>query len=236
MHTAVARLGFWSASVACVAAVWFAVAFGLYQPILHAPWHGIAAYAASFRPAPFLAWVVPCFVLAPTYLTTISCLHFMTTDKRRLWSLLSLVFAGGYASVLAPLYYVQMAVVLPGLARGTTAGLELWLFAPPYPNSIPGAFEAVGYGSMSLSFVAAASAFRDGRLEAWARRAFVATGVTGLLVFIDPLIRLPLLVVLADAAINAFALSAALALLAIVFWRSDRDQARATVTRAFGAD
>lgn len=231
MSSAAARLGFWSASVACVAAAWFAVAFGLYQPILHAPWHGIAAYAASFRPAPFLAWVVPCFVLTATYLITITCLHFTTSDKRRLWSLLALVFAGGYASVLAPLYYIQMAVVLPGLARGATDGLELWLFAPPYPNSMPGAFEAVGYGSMSLSFIAAAWVFGAGRLEAWTRRAFLAMGVTGLLVFIDPLIRLPLSVVLADAAINALALPAALALLASIFRHSGRDQARPTVTQ-----
>lgn len=57
------QLGFWSAVSSAISSLWFSITFGLYQPILYAPWPGIQAYANAFEVEPFFAWIIPCFLL-----------------------------------------------------------------------------------------------------------------------------------------------------------------------------
>jgi hypothetical protein len=178
---------------------------------------GMASYAASFQLLPFLAWIVPAFLLAPTIPTMMACLHGWTAREKQIWSMLALVFAGVYAAVLAPLYYIEMTVVPYHLANGTTEGLALWLYEYHYPFNIPGALEAVGYVIVSLSFLFASQVFGRGRLQRWLRWTFVGYGLSGLPVFVDPLFRLPPFILLPDALANALFGILAPVLLAVLF-------------------
>jgi len=186
-----ATIGFWAALLTAVLNVWYFVAFISYQPIFNAPWHGLAAYAASFQPLPFLAWVVPCFFLAPMFLTMMTCLHAWTREEKQTWSLLAVVFAVVYATLLSALYYIQMTVVRQNLVNGTTEGLSLWLFGYQSPYNIPQALEAVGYGFLCISSLFAAQVFEGGKLQQWVRWSFVGTGLSGLVYPISLLFPLP---------------------------------------------
>jgi hypothetical protein len=215
-----ATIGFWAALLTAVLNLWYFLAFVPYIPILSAPWHGLAAYAASFQPLPFLAWIVPCFLLTPVFLTMMTCLHAWTAEEKQTWSLLAVVFAVVYATLLSANYYLQMTVVQHHLVNGTTEGLSLWLYAYDYPYTIPGALEAVGYGFLSISFLCAAQVFGRGKLQQWVRWTFVGTGLTGLVVPIDPLFRLPGVLLSVALVAGGLLLSLAPALLALLFRRS----------------
>lgn len=214
-----AVIGFWSALLVAALNIWFYIAYGLYQSIQLAPWHGLTEYAASFQPLPLLAWVIPCFLLAPIFLIMISCLHIWSGEEKHIWSFLAVVFAVVYSTLMSVNYYIQMTVVQYNLINGKTDGLSLWLYAYPYPRSLPGAFEGVAYGFMCVSFLFAAQIFVEEKLHRWVHWMFVGTGITGLVVFIDPLFRLPIPFLMVDGIAGGIFLTLAPVLLAVVFRR-----------------
>jgi hypothetical protein len=213
------RIGMWSAVGVAVFNVWFWVGFILYEPVLQAPWRGMNAYVATFVLSRYLAWVVPAFLIAPAFLTMIACIHAWANQDKRTWSLLALVFALPGATLMAALYYIQMTLVPNDLVHGVTDGLRLWIYAPPYPFTFPGALEGVGYGFEAVAFLLAAQVF-EGSQQGWLRWTLRATGLSTLLVFIDPVFRLPVLLVFADGALALIMLSIAPLLLANL-WRRE---------------
>jgi len=54
------------------------------------------AYADNFLAEPFLAWIIPCFLLTLCFLTVMACIHTLTSEEKKLWSLLALVSAIAY--------------------------------------------------------------------------------------------------------------------------------------------
>lgn len=210
------RLGFWTGAFTVILTLWFAIAFGLYQPILHAPWHDIKTYADIFSSGPYLAWVIPCLFLTVSFLTMITCLYTFARDEKKIYGLLSLVFALAYTAILSSTYYIQLVVVDYNLSNHTTEGLSLWLFANTYPHSLPGALEGIGYGFMSLSLISASRIFSGDKLSIWLRWTFMLSGLTGLIVFTDPIFPLPLFATLTIAFTNALFLIVAFTL--ICFW------------------
>jgi hypothetical protein len=220
----VQQIGFWSAILAAITELWFSISFGLYQPILYAPWHGIQAYADNFKVEPFIAWIIPCFLLTIFFLTMMVCLHASTSEEKKIWSLLAVVFAVAYTIIISALYYIQAVVVVHNLVRHSTDGLALWIFAPPYPNSFPGALEGIGYLFMCLSLISASRLFSKDKLSKWISRSFLFSGLTGSLIFSNPLYPLPTIVVLIDVAANAIILFVSLSLTSIWFKRSLNEQ------------
>jgi hypothetical protein len=215
------RLGLWSGVLTTILTLWFAIAFGLYQPILHAPWHGIKNYADNFSSGPFLAWVIPCLFLTVSFVTMIACLYYLIQDEKKIYGLLALVFSIAYTSILSVTYYIQLVVVDYNLSNHSTEGLSLWLFANPYPHSLPGAFEGIGYGFMSLSLISASRIFSGDKLSIWLRWTFLLSGLTGLIVFTDPIFPLPLFAILPIAFANALLLIVTFTL--ICFWFRQAD-------------
>ena len=117
------------------------------------------AYTDAFRVGPFIAWIIPCLFLPFFFLILMVSLHTLTSEENKIWGLLALVFAIAYATLLSACYYIQIVVVEYNLVHHSTEGLRLWLFASPYPHSIPGALEGIGYAFMSLSFIFASRLF-----------------------------------------------------------------------------
>ncbi|MDD2756157.1 MAG: hypothetical protein PHS80_11590 [Methanothrix sp.] len=218
------QIGFWSAILAAIAELWFSISFGLYQPILYTPWHGMQAYADNFKVEPFIAWIIPCFLLTIFFLMMMVCLHASTSEEKKIWSLLAVVFAVAYTIIISTLYYIQAVVVVPNLVRHSTDGLTLWIFAPPYPNSFPGALEGIGYLFMCLSLISASRLFSEDKLSKWISRSFLFSGLTGLIIFTNPLYPLSIIIVLIVAVANAIILFGSLSLVSIWFKRSLNEQ------------
>ncbi len=220
-NQSIAKIGFWSSLLTGILNLWYLVAFILYQPTLHAPWNGIDDYAASFQQLPFLAWVIPCFLLTLAFSTMIITIYISAGEENKIWGLLALVFAAIYTAILSTNYYIQMMVVRHNLIHKMTDGLSLWLYANYYPYSIPGALEGIGYLFMCLSFLCVSRVFSQGILERWIRWLFMAAGISGLLVFTDPLVKLPAVLVLIDLAIAGIVMTAGPLLLAVLFKREN---------------
>lgn len=212
----VQRLGFWSAVLTAIMLIWFSIAFGLYQPILYAPWPGMQTYADTFKVAPFVSWLIPCFLLTFCFLIMMVCIYTLASDEKKIWGLLALIFAIAYAIILSTCYYIQMVVVEYNLVHHSTEGLSLLLFASPYPHSIPGAMEGIGYVFMSLSLIFASKLFSGDRFSKWIKWTLLFSGLTGFVVFTDPLFPLPTIITLIDAIANAIILSTSI--IFICFW------------------
>lgn len=207
---------------AAILNLWFWIAFVLYEPILQAAWRGMSDYQSRFQPAWYLAWTVPAFLVAVAFLAMITCIHAWADDDQRTWTLLALAFAIPGSTLMAALYYIQMTVVPNAMTNGTADAVRLWIYAPPYPFTFPGALEGVGYGFEAAAFLLAAQAFAGDRLSLWVRWLFRACGLSAMVVLVDPVIRLPVPLVLADGGLAMILLSATPALLAVLWWRSRR--------------
>ena len=215
------KIGFWSSLLTAILNLWYLIAFIIYQPILHAPWSGIDSYAESFRQLPLLSWAIPCFLLTLAFLTMIITIYILTEEENRIWSLFALVFAAIYTTILSTNYYIQMTVVRHNLLNKMTDGISIWLYANYYPYTIPGALEGVGYLFMCLSFLCVSKVFRHGKLQRWIHWLFIAAGISGLLVFTDPLIKLPLVIIFIDLGIAGIVMTIGPILLAALFWKNN---------------
>jgi hypothetical protein len=215
-----AMVGVVAAISVAVSMLWFSVGFVLYEPALQAPWRGMSDYQSRFQPTLYLAWTIPAFLFALAFLTMIACIHAWADDDQRTWTLLAVAFAIPGATLMAALYYIQMTVVPNGLVNGTADSLRLWIYAPPYPFTFPGALEGVGYGFEGAALLLAAQAFSGDRLRLWVRWLLRATGLSALVVLVDPVVRLPVALVLADGALALILFTATPIFVAILWWRS----------------
>ena len=178
LNKTVNRIGFWSAILTTVWAIWFIVAFGYYMSSLPSEWPGIEAFAASFEPIPYIAWVIPCLLLALTFPVMMSCIYCYASDNKRIWSLIGLVFAVMYGAVLAANYWVLLTVVRESLLSGYTEGLEWFVIGSPH--SITNTIEGIGYGFMGLAAIFVSQVFGGNRLRIWLQRLFIVNGVAGI--------------------------------------------------------
>jgi hypothetical protein len=197
--------------------LWYLAGFLSYQPILHAPWPGIKLFSETFQQLPFLFWVVPCFILTLTFVMMTASIYMLIEEQQKIWGLLSIIFAVIYSAVLSANYYIQLTVVQHNLRNGMLDGISLWLYANYYPYTIPGALEGVGYLFMCLSFLCVSKVFDSKGLERWIHWGFTAAGISGLVVFIDPLIRLPDAILVICGAVAGIAMTAGPVLLAVHF-------------------
>jgi hypothetical protein len=178
--TGARRLGFVAGIAAAVWSVWFIVAFAPWMAGL-GEWRGIEAYAERFESIPYLAWVIPCLLLAITFPILLAAVHVATPADRRAWSLTGLVFGAIYGGVLTTNYWLLASVVRGALESGATDGLAWFVIGSPH--TITGALEGVGYGFMGLAALFVGFAFAGSRISRWTRWMFVANGVSGLLGF-----------------------------------------------------
>ena len=171
--------GFWAAVLSAVWSVWFIVAFGVWVGELSA-WAGIDAYVAVFDPLGYLAWVVPCFLLALTFPVLMATVYLYLPADRRAPALVSLVFACLYGAVLGAVYFLLGTVVRSAILAGDTVGLGWLVIGSPY--SLLNALEGLGYLLMGLSMVFAGLAWRvPGRWRRATRWLLIVNGVAGIL-------------------------------------------------------
>jgi len=178
LNKMVSSIGFWSAILTTVWTIWFILAFVFYMSSLPSEWPGIEAFAASFEPIPYIAWVIPCLLLALTFPIMMSSIYFYASDDKKLWSLLGLIFAVMYGAILATNYWLLLTVVRESILSGYTEGLEWFVIGSPH--SITNTIEGIGYGFMGLAAIFVTQVFGGNRLGIWLQRLFIVNGVAGI--------------------------------------------------------
>ena len=173
------RIGSWSAMLATIGAVGFAV--GILVNIVVLPgsaWTGdIRAYAASYSSLGMAVTVVPSLLIVPAFVALVASLHGVAQEQQRPILLLALVFAGVYAATVGTNYFLQLIVVRQNLEAGTTEGMAL--LAMPNPHSMFWAFEFMGYFWQGLAAGLVALVMSRGRLQKWIRWLLASVSFSG---------------------------------------------------------
>ena len=230
-----ARLGSRTAILTAVLTAVFA-ALGVTTPARSGPFCGSDCVAypyvdvAQFIPRDYF-WLVPGILLAPTVIVLMACIHATATEPHKIYSRIGLSLAVVYAGVILVDYVLQLAIVVPSLQAGESAGLSLVTQYNPHGVFI--ALEALGYTLMTLAFLFVAAVFQGGRAERAIRLLYVGSFVLTLAAFIGVALLGHTLVgfEVAVLTITYVELITSSALLIRVFRNAGRAAAQRTATR-----
>ena len=168
----VARLGFWSATLATI----FSLTYVVGQLAEWLGWLGSkGGPESSSTPLGIAVLLTPSLFLGSAFVVLLVCIHETTPSDERVWSLASLAFGIAYLALISMNYYVQLTLVGPRLARGDTAGIEGLLFVPF--NSFLYAVDILGYSFMSVATLFAAPIFRGPGLDRAIRLFLLGNGL-----------------------------------------------------------
>jgi hypothetical protein len=188
--------GLWSAALATT----FSIAYDLAQL---AEWTGLLGSQggpdSSSTPLGIVVLLTPSLLLGSSFLVLIISVHQIAPPEKRVWSHAAVAFATIYTTLISTVYFVQLTLVGPRLARGDVKGIEPFLFVPF--DSYLYAVDILGYSFMSLATLFAASVFtgrnrnrnlNNDRLGRQARWFLTANGLLmpfiGLQMYFHPLI------------------------------------------------
>jgi hypothetical protein len=165
-------VGYWSAVLATV----FSLAYVVAQL---AEWLGLMGSQGGPESGSTLTGLIvlltPSFFLGSSFLVLIVSVHQLAPHDRRIWSHVAIVFATAYAVLISTVYFVQLTLVAPRLARGQVEGLEPFLFVPF--DSFLYAVDILGYSFMSMATLFAAQIFVGGGLPRVVRLFLIANGL-----------------------------------------------------------
>lgn len=111
--------------------------------------------------------LTPSLLLGSSFLVLVVSVHQLASQERKIWSHAAVAFATAYTVLISIVYFVQLTLVAPRLARGQSKGIEMFLFVPF--DSFLYAVDILGYSFMSVATLFAAMVFTGAR----ARRAGV---------------------------------------------------------------
>lgn len=155
------RLGFTSAVLCTVFSLTYIVA-QLFE------WAGVLGSAggphATSSPLGIAVLLTPSLLLGSAFLVLMVSVHHIAPGARRVWSHAAVAFATAYAVLTGMVYFAQLTVVGPRLARGDVEGIEMFVFVPF--DSFLYAVDILGYTFMSVATLFAAFALED-RVARW---------------------------------------------------------------------
>ncbi len=148
------KVGFWSAVLATV----FSITYIVGQL---AEWSGLLGSQggpeSASTPLGLAVLLTPSLLLGPSFLVLAVSIHQLALPDRRIWSHAAVVFATVYAVLISIVYFVQLTLVAPRLARGRGEGIEVLLFVPF--DSFLYSVDILGYSFMSVATLFAAMVF-----------------------------------------------------------------------------
>jgi len=118
--------------------------------------------------------LTPSLPLGVSFVVLTVSIHSVAKQSARIWTHVAVAFASMYATLVSIVYYVQLAFVIPRLARGDADDIQLLIFEPF--DSFLYAVDVFGYSLMSLSTLFAAMVFGKQGIERWIRLALIANG------------------------------------------------------------
>lgn len=164
--------GFWSAVLATV----FSLAYIVGQ---FAEWFGwLGSHGgpeSTSTPLGIVVLLIPSLLLGSSFLVLVVSIHQLASADRKVFSHTAVAFATMYCVLISMVYFVQLTLVGPRIARGEVAGIEPFIFVPF--NSFLYAVDILGYSFMSVSTLFAARVFTGGGVERVARVFLTANGL-----------------------------------------------------------
>lgn len=165
-------VGFWSA-VLCTT---FALAYVVSQLAEWLGWLGShGGPESTSTPLGIFVLLTPSLLLGPAFLVLTVSVHQLAPPARRVLSHAAVAFATGYAVLTGLVYFGQLTVVAPRMARGDLAGIEPFVFVPF--DSFLYAVDLLGYSFMSVATLFMARVFTGPGLERNARLFLTANGL-----------------------------------------------------------
>ncbi|MBN2349789.1 MAG: DUF4386 family protein [Bacteroidales bacterium] len=132
------------------------VTFGTVKPPITGPFcpgncidYPFTEIAAQF-PKDYI-WMYLSVVMMLLYVTVITCIHYYSSEEKKIFSHTGLVFSIITATVLIIDYFVQVSVIQPSILKGETEGIAL--LTQYNPHGIFIALEDLGYMLMGISFL-----------------------------------------------------------------------------------
>lgn len=211
MISATQRLGFWSAVLCALFSLAYVVAqLGEWQG-----WLGSSGGPESAStPLGLALLLTPSLLLAPSFLALMIAVHQTVSPPRKVLSHAAIAFATIYAALISIVYYVQLTLVAPRLARHDTSGIEVLIFKPF--DSFFYAVDILGYSFMSLATLFVGLALRGKRTARVAGWCLIANGM--LLPFLA--LQMYFHWMIYAASLWALTFPASAALLALMFHRA----------------
>jgi hypothetical protein len=165
-------MGFWSAVLATV----FSIAYVLAQIAEWLGWLGSRGGPENgSTPLGLVLLLTPSLLLGSAFLLLVVSVHEISSPEKKVLARAAVAFATMYCTLISVVYFVQLTLVAPRMARGEIAGIEPFLFVPF--NSFLYAVDILGYTFMSASTLFAARVFTGGGLERIARVFLTANGL-----------------------------------------------------------
>ena len=165
-------VGLWSAVLATV----FSIMYDIGQI---AEWLGLMGSAggaeSASTPLGLAVLLTPSLFLGSSFLVLVVSIHQLASPDRKIWSHLAVAFATAYAVLISMVYFVQLTLVAPRVARGQIEGIEVFLFVPF--DSFLYAVDILGYSFMSVATLFAAMVFTGKGLERVVRLFLTANGL-----------------------------------------------------------
>ena len=166
------RVGFWSAVLSTI----FSIAYVLGQLAEWFGWLGSRGGPESAStPFGIVVLLTPSIFLGSAFLVLAVSINQLAAPEQRVWSQSTVAFATAYAVLISLVYFVQLTLIAPRLARGDTRGVEPFLFIPF--DSFLYAVDILGYTFMSVATLFAARVFTGNGLERVARWFLTANGL-----------------------------------------------------------
>ena len=165
-------VGFWSAVLATA----FSLMYVVGQVAEWLGWlgsHGGPESAST--PLGLAVLLTPSLFLGSSFLVLVVSIHQLASPDRKIWSHLAVVFATAYTVLISMVYFVQLTLVAPRVARGQIEGIEMFLFVPF--DSFLYAVDILGYSFMSVATLFAAMVFTGKGLERVVRFFLTANGL-----------------------------------------------------------
>ena len=221
----VSRIGFCAAVFATLFSVTYIVA-------QIGEWLGFLGSAggpeSSSTPFGLVVLLTPSLFLGTAFVVLMVSVHYYTSEERKIWSHIGLVFATIYAVLISINYYVQLTFVVPRLLQGdaNSVSLQPFLFVPF--DSFLYSVDILGYSFMSLATLFAAFAFTGTGIHRTVRWFMIANGL--ILPFLALQIYYPPLIWI--AALWAITFPGATISLAVLFRRNSPARAEPGVTPA----
>jgi hypothetical protein len=165
-------VGFWSA----VLATTFAIAYDVAQI---AEWLGLLGSGggpdSGSTPVGLFVLLTPSLFLGSAFLLLMVSVHQLAAAERKVWSHAAVAFATAYLVLISTVYYVQLTLVGPRMARGQLDGIEAFVFVPF--DSYLYAVDILGYSFMSVATLLAAQVFVGPGVQRTARWFLTANGL-----------------------------------------------------------
>jgi hypothetical protein len=186
------ELGLWSAVVATILVT-------------------IAGITATASIQPFATIIG--FLLTPTFLVVMACIHCYASESKKVFSLVGLSFAIIYATLISLNYFIQLTFV-------NQSTFDVSIFSMTNPQSMMWVIEVLGYFFMGLATLFAAPVFGSDGIEKIIKWLFIVNGILGIGALLGYGMNVPLEIMLGGLIVWDIVMPVSTALLAYLFWNA----------------